>query len=130
MIDSGTLFSIVFFGLLILTAFYIVLWHILHFILCKKYDDILFREPIFNRMELAIYNSWPLSLVRSMGYVLLLAAPNFYSAKRRFKGVTIDRSNIFLLTLFCRIFLIVLALIVLFILFIILWNIQTYIFYN
>ena len=80
-------------------------------------------------MELAIYNAWPLSLVRSMGYVLLLAA-NFYSTKRRFKGITIDRSNILLLTLFCKLFLIVLALVILFILFVILWNIQTYIFHD
>ena len=101
MIESGTFFIIIFGGIVVLTVFYIVLWHILHFILCKKFDDQLFQEKYFNTNELGIYSVWPFSLVRSMGYILLVAAPNFYITKRRFKDIKIERSGIGLLQLFC-----------------------------
>lgn len=130
MIDGGTLFAIVFVGSTLLTAFFLVYWHILHFILCKKYDALLFKEPIFNPMELAIYSSWPLSLVRSMAYVLLIAAPDFFITKRRFKELAIDRSSMFLLTFFSKIFLLIVLLDILFVMFIILWSIETYLFYD
>lgn len=105
MLDKEDFFVIFFGGFLISTAFFIVLWHILHFILCRKYDEILFKEPTFNQAELAIYNSWPLSLVRSMAYILLIASPDFFITKRRFKEVSIERSNISLQVLSCKIFL-------------------------
>lgn len=117
MMISEEIFFVVFFGgFLFLTAFFIVLWHILHFILSRKYDKILFKDPIFNQMELAIYSSWPLSLVRTMAYILLIAAPNFFITKRRFKEISIERSNVFLQVLLCRIFLLSLLLSLLFLL--------------
>jgi len=105
-----------FFGLLALTITLVTLLHILHFILCKKYDALLFKEPIFNQTELGVYSVWPFSLFRSTGYILLVGAPKFFVTKRRFKELTIERSNLFLLTFFCRLYLMVLVLDILFLL--------------
>ena len=121
MFDRSTLALIVIVGLVVLFVAVYTLWHILHFILCKKYDDLLFKQPIFNPSELGIYSVWPFSLTRSMGYILLLAVPNFFITKRRFKDNTIDRSNIFFLILFSRIFLFLLFMFMLFALFIMAW---------
>ncbi len=114
MIDSGTLFVILFVGGLLLAFSMVVLLHILHFILPKKYDALLFKEPIFNKTELTILRIWPYSLIRTTGYILLLTVPNFYITKKRFKDITIDRSNVFLLTLFSRLYLFIAILTVLF----------------
>jgi len=128
MFDRSTLALIVIVGLVVLFVAVYTLWHILHFILCKKYDDLLFKQPIFNPSELGIYSVWPFSLTRSMGYILLLAAPNFFITKRRFKDITIDRSNIFFLVLFSRIFLFLIFMFALFFLFMVLWSISDMIF--
>lgn len=98
-------FIIIFGGFVISGLVLIVLWHILHFILCNKFDELLFKEPIFNQMELAIYSSWPLSLVRSMGYILLIGAPGFFITKKRFKDVSITLSNSYILILLSRVLL-------------------------
>lgn len=115
MIDSSTLFIIIFGGSVILTVAFLFLWHVLHFILCKKYDDLLFREPYFRVTEIAVYNAWPLSLFRSMGYALLLGMPSL-ATKRRFKNVVLDRSNEYFLVLFCKLFLLICVLDILFVL--------------
>jgi hypothetical protein len=125
MIDNGTLFVIVFGGMVILPIIMIVLWHILHFILCKKYDELLFREPYFRLTELAVYSTWPLSLFRSMGYVLLLGAPSL-ATKRRFKNVVLDLSEELFLVLACKIFLLILVLSLLFVLAMIIMGIASY----
>jgi hypothetical protein len=125
MIDGGTLFVIVFGGMVILPFIMIVLWHMLHFILCKKYDDLLFREPYFRITELAVYSAWPLSLFRSMGYVLLLGAPSL-ATKRRFKNVVLDLSEEFFLVLACKILLLILVLSLLFVLAMIVMGIASY----
>ncbi len=126
MIDPGILFAVIFLGALISTFSFIVYWHILHYFLCKEYDDLLFKEPIFNQTELAVYSAWPLSLVRSMGYALLVAMPRFYITKKRFKNLEIDRTNNYLLTLFCKGFLILCALDILFVLAMIIMGIFSY----
>lgn len=125
MIDGGTLFVIVFGGMVILPLITIFLWHILHFILCKKYDDLLFRQPYFRITELAVYSAWPLSLFRSMGYVLLLGVPSL-ATKRRFKNVVLDLSNDFFLVLVCKTFLIILVMSLLFVLAMIIMGIASY----
>ena len=125
MIDGGTLFIIIFGGSVILTVTFIVLWHMLHFILCKKYDDLLFREPYFRVTELAVYSAWPLSLFRSMGYILLLSVPSL-ATKRRFKNVALDRSNEFFLVIFCKLFLLVCVLDILFVLGVVIGGIVSY----
>ena len=115
MIDGSTLFIIIFGGSVILTVAFLLLWHVLHFILCRKYDDLLFKEPYFRITELAVYNAWPLSLFRSMGYALLLGVPSL-ATKRRFKNVVLDRSNDYFLVLFCKFFLLICLLNILFVL--------------
>ncbi|SRR5690606_11275336 len=61
------------------------LWIILHNILCPKLDHILFKEPYFKKSELVNYGDWPLSFLKSMNYVYLIAAPSL-AKRKRFKG--------------------------------------------
>jgi len=58
-----------------------IYWNILHIYL-KKHDSILFKEPYFSVNELAVYSSWPLSLVKTTAYILLLT--NSGISKKRF----------------------------------------------
>ena len=124
-IDAGLLFTVLFVGFVLIGFSIIVLWHILHFILCKKFDDQLFREPYFRSNELAVYSDWPLSLFRSMGYILLLGVPKL-AKKRRFKDVNLDRANIGLLVLISRLFLLIGVFGIIFFLVIIFWAVATY----
>lgn len=61
------------------------LWMVIHHILCKKLDSILFREPYFQKSEPVNYLCWPLSCIRSLNYIGLLAAPRI-SKRSRFRG--------------------------------------------
>ncbi len=78
------------------------LWIVLHNVLGPKLDHILFKEPYFRKSELANYVSWPLSLVKSVNYIYLIAAPG-WAKRKRFKELKeplpISRS----LTVFCKI---------------------------
>ena len=121
MFNSETAFLIVFGGLCLTALTIVLLWHILHFILCRKFDAILFRQPYFRITELAVYSSWPLSLFRSMGYILLLGVPSI-AKNRRFKGVELNTSGQFALVLACRVFLISVIFGVLFLLVTIIWG--------
>ncbi len=125
MIDGGILFVIVFGGMVLSTLIMILFWHILHFILCRRYDDILFREPYFRVTELAVYSAWPLSLFRSMGYILLLGVPSL-ATKRRFKNVVLDHSNDYFLVLFCKLFLFICMLSIFFLLILVIWFFASY----
>ena len=71
-------------GFAILILF--IYWNILYLFLTKKYDKSLFREPYFNLSELAVYNVWPLSLVKATAYVLLIT--NASIAKKRFQSLS------------------------------------------
>lgn len=121
MIDSDYILMGLGVGGAVITLINILLWHILHIILCKKYDAILFKQPYFRITELAVCRSWPLSLYRSMGYILLIGVPKL-TKKRRFKGVTLDDSNGFLLVFVCKMFLLLVVLGLLFILIFIVWG--------
>jgi len=123
MINSANIFLVLFMGSIVLAFTTVVLWHILHLILCKKYDKILFREPYFRLTELTVYHSWPLSLLRSMGYILLLGVPTL-AKKRRFKGITLDTSKDFFIVLTCKIFLVLGSLGILFVLILIIWGLS------
>lgn len=61
------------------------LWLVLHTLLTKKLDPILFKEPYFQRSELTNYRVFPLSALRSFAYIYLVAAPR-WAKKKRFKG--------------------------------------------
>lgn len=71
-------------GLLIALTLY-PLWIVLHQILPKRLDAILFKEPYFQKSELVNYQCWPLSYLKSMNYIYLIAAPSL-AKKKRFKG--------------------------------------------
>jgi hypothetical protein len=61
------------------------LWAVLHKPLCQQLDKILFREPYFQKSELANYQFFPLSLLKSLNYIGLVAAPCLLK-KKRFGG--------------------------------------------
>lgn len=61
------------------------LWFVLHKILSKRLDSILFKEPYFKRSELSNYLVFPLSSLKSLAYIYLIAIPA-WAKKKRFKG--------------------------------------------
>lgn len=61
----------------------------LHRSLYKNLDHILFRTPYFSTAELSMYSVWPLSYIKSLIYMFLIAAPGI-SKKRRFKEYKSD----------------------------------------
>lgn len=72
-------------AILILGALYFPLWAILHYYLTPRLDGELFRKPFFHSSELVNYQVFPLSLLRSLNYIFLIAWPS--AAKRkRFRG--------------------------------------------
>lgn len=81
----GIIFLIILLAALFLGATAYPLWFILHKMLCKKLDPILFREPYFKRQELTNYLVWPLSMIRSLNYIYLIGLPS-WAKKKRFKG--------------------------------------------
>lgn len=87
--DANTAFN-VFLGIvaaaLLIGAIFYPLWAILHKILPKKLDKILFRKPYFKEAELYNYQFFPLSLVKSINYIYLIAFPR-WAKRKRFKGL-------------------------------------------
>lgn len=67
----------------ILIVFLIVMHNILH----PRLDPILFREPWFNSAQLDMFSAWPLSLIKSMSYIFLIAYPSFFLNRKRFNGL-------------------------------------------
>ena len=82
-IEGLIFFSIMLAGLG-LCFIYGILLIILHNILYRKFDHILFIQPYFTQTELALYAAWPLGLLRSMMYMTLILFPN-HARKKRFK---------------------------------------------
>ncbi|MCH8497406.1 MAG: hypothetical protein LAT63_02925 [Marinobacter sp.] len=78
-----------FFGIMgvaiMLMAILFPLWTALHLTLLPKLDAILFRQPFFQERELWNYQIFPLSLLRSLNYIYLVAFPRL-AKKKRFKG--------------------------------------------
>ncbi len=122
MINSTNIFLGLFGGIVVIVLMLIVLWHVLHVFLCNKYDESLFKQPYFRATELTVYSAWPLSLFRSMSYILLLGIPSL-AKKSRFEGVVVDHSNAFFLVLVCRIFLTLTGLGIIFVLVMMVWSI-------
>ena len=107
--NIGDFFLIVFLGNVFISFALLLLWHILHYILCAKYDDVLFKEPYFRSTELVVYKTWPMSLFRTMGYIVYLAMPMF-AIKKRFKGVKPDTKQSMWLVAVCKFFILFLVL--------------------
>ena len=78
------------------------LWIILHNILGPKLDRILFKEPYFRKSELANYVEWPLSFVKSLNYIYLIAAPG-WAKRKRFKELKEPLPIGATLKIFCKI---------------------------
>ena len=58
---------------------------VLGYYLAKKYDQHFFKPPYFTEGEVAVYSSWPLSLIRYATYILFAGFP-WLVQKKRFKG--------------------------------------------
>ena len=68
-------------------AFIVLLFLIvMHNILYRRLDPILFREPWFSSAEMAMFSSWPLSLIKASHYMFLIIYPK-RSLKKRFIGL-------------------------------------------
>ncbi|MGD8177439.1 hypothetical protein [Marinimicrobium sp. ARAG 43.8] len=58
---------------------------VLHNTLISRLDPILFKEPYFHKKELNTYVVWPLTILKTVGYILLVTSPKMAKWKR-FKG--------------------------------------------
>lgn len=89
LVQFGTLvdwlFVITLFGGPIYFLTIIFLQHILGYLLSKKYDPHFFKPPYFTLGEVAVYSSWPMSLMRYGTYIIFAGFPRILQ-KRRFKG--------------------------------------------
>lgn len=69
---------------LILGTIYIPVLVVLHYHLTPRLDPQLFRKPFFQASELVNYQSFPLSLLRSLNYIFLIGWPSL-ARRRRFR---------------------------------------------
>lgn len=68
----------------------------LHYRLSQRLDRYLFRAPFFSRAEQVNYQNFPLSIVKTISYIQLIAVPG-WARRRRFKelssNVTVRNSD-------------------------------------
>lgn len=69
----------------------IVVIHIQHFLLLKRFDEIWFNDKYFSPGEIAIYSSYPLSIVRSISYSCAICLP--FTVKKRYKDLSPARNS-------------------------------------
>ena len=83
-----SLIGIIFFVLLgsgLVLSFILLLFVlVMHNILGRRLDPILFREPWFNATQLVMFASWPLSFIKSINYMFLIGYPNITLKVSRF----------------------------------------------
>ncbi len=60
--------------------------HILHPLLSRRLDSLLFNPQWFSIGEVAMLSLWPLSLFKTSHYIFLITFPN-YARRKRFKGL-------------------------------------------
>lgn len=97
MIEEIALMAFFVSGFAILILF--LYWNILYLLLKKKYDKLLFKEPYFNKNEIAVYSVWPFSLVKATAYILLIVDSSI--AKKRFKSLEYPIDESVLLKYLC-----------------------------
>ncbi|WP_404364567.1 hypothetical protein [Marinobacter sp.] len=76
-------------------------WIVLHKVLSKKLDGYIFKEPYFSRSEMINYRSFPLSLVKSINYIYLVAFPR-WAKRKRFQALNEDLPVGNMLTIVCQ----------------------------
>ncbi len=84
----GMIGVVIFVSALVLCIISLVFVTVMQHFLSKRLDPILFREPWFTSAELALYSSWPLSLIKSVNYMFLITYPDYVKKKKRFKSLT------------------------------------------
>jgi len=67
--------AVLFVSTFVLAIVILIYLLVMHKILCRLLDPILFREPWFNATQLAMFDSWPLSFIKSMQYMFLIGFP-------------------------------------------------------
>lgn len=69
--------------LFIIIPLLVILIHVLRRILDRHYDPLLFKTPYFTANEIAIFSSWPLSLIKTSFYIVFLAFPLYGGTRFR-----------------------------------------------
>jgi len=93
------------------TPVMLILLHVLHVILPQKFDEIWFNQKYFSEAELAIYSSYPLSLVRTLGYSAAICLP--FLMKKRFIDLSPAEETKIFIKLLAYIFLLLVLLMLL-----------------
>lgn len=83
------LFFYGFLAAVVAIALYFPTFAWLHHRLGQRLDKQLFRAPFFNGVEQINYRSFPLSLVKTISYIQLIAVPG-WARRRRFKSLSSD----------------------------------------
>lgn len=83
----GIIGAVLFVSALVLCIISLIFVSVMHNFLSKRLDPILFREPWFTSAEMALYSSWPLSLIKSVNYMFLITYPNYVKKKKRYKSL-------------------------------------------
>ncbi len=69
---------------IILLAILIPFLIIMHNLLYRRLDPILFQSPWFNEQQLVMFSAWPLSFIKTVIYMFLIAYPDYIRKKKRF----------------------------------------------
>lgn len=76
--------AVIFFTLLAILLPYLI---IMHNILYRRLDSTLFKEPWFSPAQLIMFKSWPMSFIKTVIYMFLIAYPNYIRKKKRFRDL-------------------------------------------
>lgn len=83
------LFFYGFLAALVAIALYFPTFALLHYQLPQRLDSKLFRSPFFSRTEQNNYQFFPFSMVKTISYIQLIAAPG-WARRKRFKKLFSD----------------------------------------
>jgi len=87
----GTLWVLIFYGMP-LAILMIVLVVVQNWTLSRRLDKYLFNENYFTPQEMVMFSSFPLSLLKTLGYIRLITFPN--SLRKRFGSTSVrDKIN-------------------------------------
>jgi len=96
--------AVLFISMLVFVVLLLLFLLIMHNNLCRRLDPILFKKPWFTDTQLVMFDSWPLSFIKSMQYMFLIGYPrmtlkisHFTNSNRftkrfssRFNGLNLD----------------------------------------
>lgn len=84
---TTTIGIIIFTSLLMLIPILLTYLISMHSSLCRQLDPLLFKEPWFKLAQLTMFDSWPLSLIKSINYMLLIGFPTLTLKTNKFHSL-------------------------------------------